>query len=154
VWFIAMFLTGKFLRSLDDKHRLAIPKSFRECLGDQADRSYFVAPATDGALAIYPESTFASLVDRLSAGSPTSRDVRDYRRLFFSQAAATKLDRQGRLRIPAALLSWAKLEGEVVLLGVQDYVELWNRSAWEQYAAERRDRYDQIAEAAFGNPPG
>lgn len=145
-----MLLTGKFLRTLDEKHRLAIPKSLRQSFGEQAERQLFIAPATDGALAVYPEATFAQLVDRLSVGSPTGRDVRDYRRLFFSQAASTTLDRQGRLRIPTALVQWAKLEGEVVLLGVQDHVELWNRGAWEQYSAERRDRYDQIAEAAFG----
>jgi transcriptional regulator MraZ len=146
-----MLLTGKFLRTLDEKHRLAIPKSLRESLGDQAGLQLFVAPATDGALAVYPEATFAQLVERLAVGSPTARDVRDYRRLFFSQAASTKLDRQGRLRIPLALVQWAKLNGEVVLLGVQDHVELWNRGAWEQYSTERRDRYDQIAEAAFGD---
>jgi len=146
-----MLLTGKFLRTLDEKHRLAIPKSLRESLGDQAGLQLFVAPATDGALAVYPETTFAQLVERLAVGSPTARDVRDYRRLFFSQATSTKLDRQGRLRIPVALAQWAKLDGEVVLLGVQDHVELWNRSAWEQYSDERRDRYDQIAEAAFGD---
>lgn len=146
-----MFLTGKFLRTLDEKHRLAIPKSHRESLGEQAERALFIAPATDGALAVFPEVAFAQLVDRLAVGSPAARDVRDYRRLFFSQATSTKLDRQGRLRIPSALVEWAKLEGEVVLLGVQDHVELWNRTAWEQYSAERRDRYDQIAEAAFAD---
>ena len=78
-------------------------------------------------LAIYPESTFAQWADRLASGSPTARDVRDYRRLFFSQACSTKLDRQGRLRIPQVLVEWATLEGEVVLLGVQDHVELWKR---------------------------
>lgn len=148
-----MFLTGKFLRSLDEKHRLAIPKSLRECLGEQAARRLFIAPGTDGTLAVYPEATFAKLVDRLAASSPTSRDVRDYSRLFFSQAVSTKLDRQGRLRIPVALVEWAKLEGEVVLLGVQDHVELWNQEAWNQYTAERSERYDQIAEAAFGGGP-
>jgi transcriptional regulator MraZ len=147
-----MFLTGKFLRTLDEKHRLAIPKPLRECLGTQAEQSLFLAPATDGALAVYPEATFAKLVDRLSTGSPTSRDVRDYRRLFFSQAVNGKLDRQGRLRIPVDLIQWSKLEGEVVLLGVQDHVELWNHAAWQQYEAERRVRYDQIAEAAFRDP--
>jgi DNA-binding transcriptional regulator/RsmH inhibitor MraZ len=42
------------------------------------------------------------------------------------------------------------LEGEAVLVGVQDHMELWRPESWEAYAAQRRDRYDQLAEAAFG----
>jgi MraZ protein len=145
-----MFLTGKFLRSLDEKQRVAIPKSLRECLGGQANRPLFAAPGTDGSLAVYPEEAFARLAARLAAGSPTARDVRDYSRLFFSQATGMKIDRQGRLRIPSELVAWAKLDGEAVLLGVQDHLELWRPEFWEEYAAQRRDRYDQLAEAAFG----
>jgi len=144
-----MFLTGKFLRSLDEKQRVAIPKLLRECLGHEAQRPLFVAPGTDGSLAIYPEESFARLAGRLAANSPTAREVRDYRRLFFSQATGVKIDRQGRLRVPAGLVEWAKLESEAVLLGVQDHLELWRPDSWDAYAAQRRDRYDQLAEAAF-----
>ncbi len=149
-----MFLTGKFSRSLDEKQRVAIPKPLRECLGHQVQRPLFAAPGTDGSLAIYPEETFARLAGRLAAGSPTARDVRDYSRLFFSQATGIKIDRQGRLRIPNELLAWAKLEGDIILLGVQDHLELWQPDAWEQYAAQRQERYDQLAEAAFGAVTG
>ena len=148
-----MFLTGKFTRSLDEKQRVAIPKPLRECLGPQAQRPLFAAPGTDGSLAIYPEEAFARLASRLAAGSPTAREVRDYSRLFFSQATGIKLDRQGRLRIPSELLAWARLEGEAVLLGVQDHLELWRPDAWQLYADQRRDHYDQLAEAAFGAAP-
>lgn len=148
-----MFLTGKFVRSLDEKQRLAIPRSLRECLGQQTQRPMFVAPGTDGSLAIYPEAAFAGLAQRLAANSPTARDVRDYSRLFFSQASGAKIDGQGRLRIPAELIQWAGLGGEAVLLGVQDHLEVWQPEAWEAYAAQRRDRYDQLAEAAFSQPP-
>lgn len=145
-----MFLTGKFRRSLDEKHRLAIPKVLRESLGSESGRSLFVAPGTDGSLAVYPHAAFERLAERLARSSPTAREVRDFSRLFYSQAKSTRIDRQGRLRLPAELVTWAGLTSEVVLLGVQDHMELWTPSAWEAYAAERRDRYDQIAEAALG----
>ena len=145
-----MFLTGRFLRSLDEKHRLAIPKSLRDALGKQAERPLFVAPGMDGSLAVYPEEAFARLVERLQSGSPTASDVRDYSRLFFSQAASAKIDSQGRLRLPTELVAWAKLENEAVLLGVQDRMEIWRPDVWATYVNERQERYDQIAEAAFG----
>jgi MraZ protein len=147
-----MFLTGRFVRTLDEKYRLAIPKSLRDCLENQTKDSLFVAPGLDGSLAIYPQEAFARLADRLASSSPTARDVRDYTRLFFSRAESTKIDGQGRLRIPAELVQWAKLESGIVLLGVQDRMEVWRPDAWTAYADERRERYDQIAEAAFHQP--
>ena len=145
-----MLLTGKYHRSLDEKLRVAIPKSLRESLGGDAGRSLFVAPGTDGSLAIYPHAAFEGLAERLARSSPTARDVRDFSRLLYSQAKNSRIDQQGRLRLPRELVEWAGLTGEVVLLGVQDHLEVWQPAAWEAYAAERRDRYDQIAEAALG----
>jgi DNA-binding transcriptional regulator/RsmH inhibitor MraZ len=46
----------------------------------------------------------------------------------------------------------ARLEKDVVLLGVQNHLEIWDKSRWEGYLTSRQSRYDEIAEAAFGRP--
>lgn len=148
-----MFLTGRFERAFDEKHRVSIPKSLRESLGKQAEAALYIAPGLDGSLAIYPEVAFTKLVARLNESSPTAKDVRDYSRLFFSRAETARLDAQGRLRIPASLAQWAKLEKEIILLGVQERMEIWSPEKWEAYVAARQQQYDQIAESAFGGAP-
>jgi MraZ protein len=76
--------------------------------------------------------------------------VRDFGRLFYARAQATELDAQGRVRIPAELAALAGLDKEAVLVGVQDHLELWDRTRWEHYVSQKQSHYDQIAEAAFG----
>lgn len=147
-----MLLTGTHHRSLDDKCRVALPKSLREGLETGENCTLYLAPGTDGALALYPEDSFRRLADRLQAATPNARSVREYARLFFARAAAVRPDKQGRLRLPTELAELAKLVGEVVLVGVQDHVEIWPRAAWEQYVDERADHYDQLAESAFLPP--
>ncbi|MCO6044446.1 division/cell wall cluster transcriptional repressor MraZ [Aeoliella sp. ICT_H6.2] len=147
-----MLLTGTHHRSLDDKCRVALPKPLREGLETGENSNFYLAPGTDGALALYPESTFRRLGERLQAATPNARGVREYARLFFSRAAAVRPDKQGRLRIPTELAEFAKLSGEVVLVGVQDHVEIWPRASWEQYIEQRADQYDQLAESAFLPP--
>jgi MraZ protein len=144
-----MLLTGTFVRAIDDKLRLAIPKRLRDALGAGPEKSLFVTPGTDQSLAIYTEESLGQMAQRLTAASPTGPDVRAFSRLFYAQAQPTELDSQGRIRIPAELAGLAGLSREAVLLGVQDHLELWDRGRWEAYLAERRARYDQIAEAAF-----
>ena len=144
-----MLLTGSFGRSLDAKLRVAIPKRLRLALECPDGGVLYVAPGTDQSLAIYTEEAFARLAERLERVSPTRQDVRAYIRLFYAQAQRVELDRQGRVRIPRELAELAKLNKEVVLLGVGDHVELWAAGRWEAYRAEKQTHYDEIAETAF-----
>ncbi len=144
-----MLLTGTFSRAVDDKLRIAIPKHFRDRFAKAAQRFLFVAPGTDGSLAIYPEETFSLLAQRLAKVSPTGQDVRAFSRLFFAQAQAVEIDGQGRIRIPPELGQLAAISKEAVLIGVQDHLELWDRNRWENYLKGKQPRYDEIAENAF-----
>ena len=149
-------LTGCFSRSIDDKLRVAIPIKVRAMLEGPEKGAIFVAPGTDGSLAIYAEKAFSRLAERLAEASPTRQDVRAFTRLFYAQAQQVELDVQGRARIPPELAAWAGLQKEVVLLGVQDHLELWAADRWAAYLAEKQPHYDRIAEAAFdpvASPP-
>jgi len=144
-----MLLTGSFARSIDEKQRIAIPKRFRDAMSCPDGGVLYITPGTDGSLAIYTEEALGRLGERLGHGSPTQQHVRAYTRLFYAQAQAAELDRQGRIRVPAELTSLAELDKEAVLLGVGDHLELWATARWQRYLAEKQSHYDEIAEAAF-----
>jgi MraZ protein len=147
-----MLLTGTFSRAIDEKLRIAIPKLLREALSDQAKRPLFVAPGTDGSLALYSEDSLTHMAERLAHASPNAQDVRAFSRLFYARAQAVELDAQGRVRIPPELAQLAGLNKEAVLIGAGDHLELWDQSRWEHYVAERQGQFDKIAEAAFEQP--
>ncbi len=149
-WWI-MLLTGTFDRSIDEKLRVAIPKRLRVAMDCPEGGALYVAPGTDESLAVYTEETFSRLAERLEGASPTGQDVRAFIRLFYAQAQRAELDGQGRVRIPPALAKLARLEKEVVLLGVHDHLELWAARRWESYLSEKQSArvggyYLQMAE--------
>jgi MraZ protein len=146
-----MLLTGTFERTLDEKLRLAMPKRLREALAGAGQ--LVITPGTDGSLALFPQQAFASLAEKLAARSPTGQDVRAFSRLLYAQSHSVEVDSQGRIRLPAELTRMAGLAGDVVLLGVGDRVELWNKSRWEAYLADLAPRYDQLAESALSESP-
>jgi MraZ protein len=147
-----MLLTGTFQRAIDEKGRIAIPKPIREALGE-SNKSLFLTPNTDGSLALYTEAALARLAERLAAASPNGQDVRAFGRLFYARAQAVELDSQGRVRIPPELAQLAGLASEAVLLGVQDHLELWDKSRWETYVTQLQPQFDAIAESAFVPQP-
>lgn len=144
-----MVLTGTFVRSVDDKLRIAIPKRFRDALALVPNQGLFVTPGIDGSLAMYSELALAAMAGRMAAASPAQQDVRAFSRLFYARAQQVELDAQGRIRIPPALAALAALGKEAVLLGVQDHLELWDRQRWEQYLEAKSSHFDEIAENAF-----
>lgn len=146
-----MLLTGSYERALDEKLRLALPKRLRDLLAGQGQ--LVLTPGTDGSLALFPQAAFAAMAALLAARSPTGQDVRAFSRLLYAQSHSVELDSQGRIRLPLELARLAGLAGEVVLLGVGDRVELWNKSRWEVYLAALQPRYDQLAERALNNAP-
>jgi MraZ protein len=148
-----MLLTGSFIRTLDEKQRISIPKPIRDTLDGPLSSVFYVAPGTDGSLAVYPASAFSKLGEQLAGASPAGPDVRAFSRLFYAQAQRVEIDRQGRLRIPSELAELAQLDREVVLLGVRDHLEIWDRGQWEAYLASKQPQYDDIAESAFTSPP-
>jgi MraZ protein len=144
-----MLLTGTHSCTLDDKKRLGLPKRVREQLGQPA--SLFVAPGPDQCLWVYTQVGLEQLATKLDEAPATHADARVYRRLLFGRTEAVSLDRTGRILVPDRLVQFAGLLHEVVLIGVRDYLELWDTQRWQQYLTENAPRFDAVAERAFGN---
>jgi MraZ protein len=144
-----MLLTGTFPRAIDDKFRIAIPKQFRSVLAGTSGAVVYLAPGTDGSLAIYSEAAFQALTNRLAQASPTSQDVRAFGRLFYARVQAVEPDSQGRVRVPAELAEFAGLLKEALLVGVNDHLELWDKQRWDAYVADKQLRFDELAESAL-----
>lgn len=140
-----MPLTGTHVRTLDEKNRLAIPKPFREALAPEEEGSVLVvAPETEHSLALFSTREFQRRADEIRARGGTT-EVRTYLRLYFSQAENVEVDKQGRIRIPDRLMEFAGLRQEVTLLGVNDRVELWDKSRWDEFLAAHNQSFDEMA---------
>ena len=145
-----MLLTGRFVRSLDDKQRVALPKRLREILETEPQSPLFLTPWHEAALALFPQANLVELATRLAAGSTSRSEVRTFHRLFYAQAERIEPDEQSRFRIGPELMHHAKLSKEVVFVGVYDHVEIWDRERWEAYFTANSPQYDQLARQAFG----
>jgi MraZ protein len=67
-------------------------------------------------------------------------------RYLFGGAVEAELDRQGRVAVPAPLMQHADLNREIVVVGVRDRLEIWDRVAWERGLAELEGSAENVAE--------
>jgi MraZ protein len=101
----------------------------------------------DGCLFAYTRGDWTRLVEtRLATLDPLSQEGRRMQRFFFSGASEGELDKQGRLMLPAALIEHAKLGRDVVVAGVHDHLEIWDRAAWRKELAEVEGSAEHVAE--------
>ena len=136
-------LLGAHEHTLDDKNRLTLPAKFRAAFAG----GVVVTRGMDGCLYAYRREDWDSLVEgRLATLDPLSKEGRRMQRFFFSGASEVEPDRQGRVMIPAALIEHAGLGREVVVAGVLDHLEIWDRAKWRQELNEVERSAEDVAE--------
>ena len=136
-------LLGAFEHTIDDKSRLTLPAKFREALSG----GLVITRGMDGCLNCYPQADWEHNVEqRLAELDPFSREGRMMQRYFFGGASETELDKQGRVVVPAALAKSVGLGREVVVAGVRDHLEVWDREAWHEHLREIEGSAEHVAE--------
>lgn len=135
-----MFI-GEYNHALDSKNRIIVPSKFREELGAK----FVLTKGLDGCLYAYTIEEWKELEKKLKALPLTSKDARAFTRFFFSGANEIEIDKQGRALIPQNLLEYAKIEKDIVSIGVLTRIEIWSKEHWEDYNSSNID-FDEIAE--------
>lgn len=133
---------GEFRHTLDDKYRLIIPSKFRE----ELEGHFVLTRGLDTCLFAFPMIEWARQEQLITELPMTMADGRAFSRLFFSGAIECDLDKQGRSVIPAHLREYAKIDKDIVIIGVSTRFEVWALQVWENYMAQVTSSYEAIAE--------
>ena len=134
---------GEYEHTIDDKNRLTLPARFRDALAG----GVVLTRGLDTCLDVYPRGEWDALVEaRLAPLDPFSKEARELKRFFFAAASDAELDKQGRVLVPPALTRHARLGREVVVAGVHDHLEIWDRAAWTDHVTKVEGSADDVAE--------
>src|SRR4051812_658386 len=136
-------LLGEYEHTIDDKNRLTLPAKFRQAFAE----GIVLGRGLEACIEAYTVHDWHERIEgRLATLDPLSREARAMRRFTFAGANDDQLDKQGRVTVPPALLRHAGLEREVVVAGVHDHLEIWDRTAWRAQLAELEGSAPDVAE--------
>jgi len=121
---------------------LILPAKFRE----QLEAGVVVTRGQERCLYVFPMAEFERIADQLRQAPVTSKQARDYLRVFLSGASDELPDKQGRITIPPVLRTYAGLERECAVIGAGQRVEIWDAAAWEAYLARQEEVFAEQAE--------
>ncbi|EGO61977.1 division/cell wall cluster transcriptional repressor MraZ [Acetonema longum] len=135
-------LLGEYSHSIDDKGRIILPAKFREELGD----SFIATKGLEKCIFVYPKAEWSNIETKLKELPLAKAEARAFVRFFFAGAAEIECDKQGRMLLPGTLREYAALSKDVVVIGVLNRIELWDKDAWEAYNADTSQAVTEIAE--------
>jgi len=120
-------LIGRHENSIDAKNRVIIPSKFRDELGHKA----VLTKGLDDCLILYPMATWRQQEEKLAGLPMSDPSARAFKRFFYANACECEIDKQGRILIPANLKESAKIEKDLITIGMLDRIEIWSKSQYE-----------------------
>jgi len=135
-------LIGEFTHTIDLKKRLAIPSKLRKDLGTKA----VITRGLDNCLFIFTQKEWQELAKKISALPFGDKDSRNFSRLILAGASEVSLDSLGRILVPDYLRNYAQLKKNVVIVGLNTRLEVWDKTKWEIFKQQGEKEVDNIAE--------
>ena len=129
-----MFL-GEYNPSITEGSRVALPKKMRDQL---AGDSVVLTRGFERCVYIFDKTDWQEEAQKYIENSKVDEKatIRDLERYVFSSATETSIDSQGRIVIPANLISYALIKDNTAIIGVGNRIELWEKEEWEKHYAQ------------------
>jgi MraZ protein len=125
-------LRGNALATVDEKGRLKLPAAFRSAIEPKYGKDFFVTSLRGESVRLYPMQVWVRIEERLTRASSLSPPVMRFKNAVNYYGQCASMDGQGRILIHPLLREKAGTQGEVAVLGQQEFLEVWNRSAFEE----------------------
>lgn len=122
---------GTYYYSVDHKGRISVPAKFRKGLAPEADSTYVVTKGFDKCLSLYALDQWRSFAETLSGLPKNKKKSRNVVRWFTANAEPVQVDSQGRIKVPQHLLEYAGIQKDAVVIGVDERMEIWDKSEYE-----------------------
>ena len=121
---------GTSFHTIDSKGRIIIPSRFREVVQNSGEERLMISQM-DKSLFAYTFQEWGKIETKIMSLAEKSANMRRFRRVFVGGAFDCACDKQERILIPPILRQYAKIEKDIVLVGVLDHFEIWSRENWD-----------------------
>ena len=135
-------LIGEYEHSLDVKGRLIMPAKLRQDIGEK----FVITKGLDGCLFGFSQTEWANFEEKLKTLPLTNKNARNFVRFFLSGATECEMDKQGRFLVVSNLREYAEMDKEIVVIGVGNRIEMWNKEKCTKHNSDENISADEIAE--------
>jgi MraZ protein len=144
-------LRGNHSAKIDDKGRLKVPAEFRGLIEEKYGPKVFVTSLDGEFVRIYPMPVWEAIEARLAA-MPSTDTRKRFLHVVNYYGQSGELDGQGRVLVHPRLRDAAQIVGEVDVLGMISYLDVWNHDHLASRLAAQplsHEEFDTLADAGI-----
>ena len=138
---------GRYINVLDAKGRINLPARFRDITEKSVggEMTFIMTRGTEECIVIFPINEWRRKITELETQVTDGEQRRVLNRRINFYASHQKIDKQGRINIPADLIQYAHLDKEVVVLGAGKRIEIWNPPELDKYLQNAESHYQKLS---------
>ncbi len=140
------FFTSEYECKLDAKGRLVLPAKIKANLPEVSTHELVIRKGFEPNLILYPMLEYKKIHAKIAALSEFNAEQRKLKRNFFRSIAQVELDNAGRILLPKPMLAHANLDKEAILIGMGNYIEMWNPQMFEEHQIDDSEEYSALAQ--------
>jgi MraZ protein len=134
-------LIGQYDGKIGEKHQVALPKKFREKLGDKL----IITKGFENCLIIVSEENWKTLLEGTEGKPFIDKDARELQRFLLGNATYVELDTKGRFILPEFLREFAYIKEEIIFAGIGRFVEIWDKASFQKHQEDLSKNITGIA---------
>lgn len=144
---------GDFSCSIDSKGRVIFPSTFKKQLSVGADNRFVIKKDIfEKCLTIYPMNEWERQIEILRKKlNPHNKKHQIVLRGLLKGAIEVSFDGSNRLLIPRRLLEKAEITKEVIMIGEDDKIEMWDKDLYESIVDDGDDFANLVNEVLGGD---
>ena len=136
--------------TLDEKGRISLPVSLRKILGD----AKLIIKSSDydneKSLWLFPETDYLAMLEDYKKEYKkmkriTSEKLREFNRRYHN-FKDVEIDKAGRIAISQEYREYANLSKDCIVLGVGDYIEIWDKETYRKHYSESNEAFISASE--------
>jgi MraZ protein len=147
-------LIGSYRAKLDKSGRLKVPERFRTAIEERWGQDLFVTSLEDSFIKVFPLPVWLAMTGSAESSNLfLDPDIEEYMRRANSFGGQAELDAKGRVLVSPALRTMAGLATEVVVIGLNNHLEVWDTARLDEKLQRKplsRDDFKKIAELMTG----
>ncbi|MCG8309009.1 MAG: division/cell wall cluster transcriptional repressor MraZ [Cytophagales bacterium] len=138
--------TGEFECKMDAKGRLTLPSKVKSKLPEVSGNQLVLSLGLEPCLVVYPMVEYRKIYSRIASMNEFNEEFRRLQRNFFRRINEVDLDGAGRILIPKTMSKYAKLEKEIILVGMGNRMEIWDTGTYEEFIINDNSEFSKLAQ--------
>ena len=147
---------GEYEVTLDSKGRIMLPAGYKKQLPQEESNGFMLTKGNGNFLMLYTASQWKKVEEKLDTLNDYNEEAMDLKFSMMNGASPIEMDAAGRIVLSNRMKAHAGLVKNVIMLGMSDYVVIWDAAAYEiaeKIDSERKKMLTgKILGANFLNP--